>query len=88
MHADVTKPYYRGYAYSAAEDPYDEFFPVVLLRYWILDINSECYQMKMEIVEEFTRQGVDYWSSEIPKRALDTIKKLYPDTWQDYIKKY
>jgi hypothetical protein len=44
--------------------------------------------MKMEIVEEFKRQGVDYWGTEVPKSRFEQIKKLYPDTWEEYIQKY
>lgn len=34
------------------------------------------------------RQGVNYWETKINKRTLEQIKKLYPDTWEEYIKKY
>ena len=42
----------------------------------------------MEIVKEFERQGVNYWDTKINKYTLQQIKKLYPDTWEEYIKKY
>ena len=42
----------------------------------------------MEIVDEFMRQGVDYWNSEIPMHDLQTIVDMYPDTWREYIKQY
>ncbi len=63
-------------------------YPVDLLRYWVSDIDSYGHRMKMEIVEEFTRQGVDYWATEIPQYYLEQIQKRYPDTWEEYIKKY
>jgi hypothetical protein len=44
--------------------------------------------MKMEIIEEFMRQGVNYWDTEIPERTLEQIKHIYPNTWEKYIKKY
>ncbi len=44
--------------------------------------------MKMEIVEEFARQGVNYWDTEIPSERLEQIKNIYPDTWEEYLKKY
>ena len=68
--------------------PKRDFQPVNLLRHWIYDIGSPEYKLKMAIVEEFKRQGVDYWKTEIPKNDLDAIKKSYPDTWQEYIKRY
>jgi hypothetical protein len=42
----------------------------------------------MKIVEEFKRQGVDYWKTKIPDIQLKHIKKKYPDSWLEYIKKY
>lgn len=45
-------------------------------------------ERKMEIVDEFARQGEDYWATEIPKNRLDQIQKLYPDTWEEYISRY
>ncbi len=85
--AKVSEPYYRRKSYGN-EDPNEKFFPVDILRDWICDINSKEYKMKMEIVEEFARQGVNYWDTKIPSDRLEQIKKLYPSTWQEYIKKY
>jgi len=42
----------------------------------------------MEIVDEFSNQGVDYWSAPIGNYDLERIKKHYPDSWEDYIEKY
>jgi hypothetical protein len=85
--ARVSEPYYRGKGYGKG-DPNEKFFPVDLLRDWVYDLDSERYKMKMEIVEEFARQGVDYWDTKIYKNTLEKIKKLYPDTWEEYIKRY
>ncbi|WP_300386720.1 ankyrin repeat domain-containing protein [Clostridium sp.] len=85
--ANVLEPFYRRKSYGN-EDPNEKFFPVNILRYWVYDLGSKEYKMKMEIVEEFARQGVNYWETEIPNSALQQIKKLYPNTWEEYIKKY
>lgn len=85
--AKVIEPYYRTETYGN-EDPNEEFFPVTILRRWVFDFGSKEYEMKMEIVEEFARQGVNYWDTKIPEDTLQQIKKLYPDTWEEYIKKY
>lgn len=61
---------------------------VNILREWFPDIKSKGYQMKMEIVAEFKRQGIDYWKTIIPDNVLQQIKHIYPDTWQEYVKKY
>ena len=79
--ADVTKPYLgRG---SGEAIP-----PVIYLRNWFMKLDDKGYQRKREVIEEFARQGVDYWSTEVPKRQFDQIKKLFPDTWEEYVKRY
>lgn len=84
--AKVTDPYYPWMVYEG--DTIQELFPVDILRRWVCPLDSEEYRIKMEIVEEFARQGVNYWDTEINKSTLEQIKKLYPDTWEEYIKKY
>lgn len=84
--AKVSDPYYPRKIYG--EDTVRELFPVDILRDWVYPLDSEEYQIKMEIVEEFARQGVNYWDTEINKFTLERIKKRYPDTWEEYIKKY
>ncbi|WP_316503189.1 ankyrin repeat domain-containing protein [Paenibacillus sp. CGMCC 1.18879] len=85
--ANITEPYYRRETIGN-EDPNEKFFAVNLLRNWLFDLNSKEYKMKMEIVEEFSRQGVDYRITEISKDKMDQIMKLYPDTWEEYSNKY
>lgn len=85
--ANVTDPYYRKKTYGN-EDPNEAFYPVNTLRNWVYDLGSEKHKLKMEIVEEFARQGVNYWNTPINRFTLDHIKAFYPDTWEDYIKKY
>lgn len=87
--AKVNEPYHGAEAVTMPEDdPNEEFYPVDLLRDWIPELGSKEYKMKMEIVKEFANQGVNYWDTKIPKNRLSQIKKLYPDTWEEYIKKY
>lgn len=83
--AKVSDYYYSRYSFS---DPTRKFYPVDILRSWIYPLDSEKYQIKMEIVEEFARQGVNYWETKINDFTLGIIKKSYPDTWEEYIKKY
>ena len=78
--ADVTRPWFLA---SGEEMPL-----AILLRRWIYEIGSEEHRIKMEIVEEFTRQGEDYWAMEILDRDLEIIKRKFPDTWEEYIKVY
>lgn len=85
--AIVTDPYYRSIILPG-DNPDDEFCPVDILRGWVFELNTEDYRLKMEIVEEFARQGIDYWATEIPQNTLQTIKHMYPDTWEEYIQRY
>ena len=84
--ADISQKYY----YSKRHDgTVIAFSPVAQLRYWTPDdLESEGYQMKMAIVEEFKKNGYDYWATEVPQDIIDQYKKLYPDTWEDYIAHY
>lgn len=85
--ARVTEPYfYRGSL--SKTDVSDDLYPVWLLRKLIFDLDSDEYVMKMDIVEEFLHQGVDYWNTPILDTTLERIKKLYPETWEIYIQKY
>ncbi len=86
--ARITNPYYRSKQYTMPyDDPNEKFYPVNILRDWIT-IDSKGHAMKMDIVKEFARQGVDYRKTKIPDECLQQIKLIYPDTWQEYIKKY
>lgn len=62
--------------------------PIDLLRNWIPTFDSNGYKMKMEIVDEFKNQGVDYWSTQIPKEIYTIFQKKYPEKWQEMINKY
>lgn len=86
--AKVSEPYYSSIKIYGDEEPSKEFYPVDILRDWVYDLGSKEHKMKMEIVEEFARQGVNYWETEIHPSTLEKIQKLYPDTWQEYIKQY
>jgi len=85
--ANVKESFF-GIEWYSNEEPNEEFYPVGILRYWVFDLDSQEYKMKMEIVDEFARQGVDYWETPILESILEQIKKLYPKTWEEYIKKY
>ena len=88
--AIVTEPYYtsRYLSLQFHDGEVKEYYPVNILRKWVCSLDSEDYKLKMEIVDEFARQGVDYWATEIPQKELKEIKYRYPDTWEEYIKVY
>lgn len=88
QNASIVDPYYF---YSFDDDKLelnDPRYPVDLLRYWVLDLDSNEYKVKMEIVKEFKRQGIDYSKTKPEERILEYIKKLFPINWMEYLKRY
>lgn len=87
--ADITTPYYSDSTlYADVKNAILVHYPVVVLRNLIFPLDSEEYKMKLEIIEEFKRQGVDYYQVPIPESRLKQIKHIYPNDWEEYIKKY
>lgn len=87
--AKVNESYYSPeHVIMPNDDPNEKFYPVDILREWSPKLDSEGYKMKMEIVDEFARQGINYWDTKIPEDMLSYIKKRYPDNWEEYTSKY
>lgn len=86
--ARVSDPYFPRPDLPRLPGSVDILHPVDSLRYWVYEIGSSEYEVKMEIVAEFARQGVNYWETKIPRSVLDRIMKRYPETWRDYIQKH
>ena len=88
-HSDITQGFYFLPSVILEGETNTIRYPVNLLRnWWIYPLDSEEYKIKMEIVKEFERQGVDYSATPIPDWVLEKIKRQYPDTWEEYIKVY
>lgn len=58
------------------------------LRKCIIDLESEQYKSKLEVIKFLKGKGLDYSKEPIPEYILRDIKKKYPKDWDDYIKKY
>jgi hypothetical protein len=88
-HAKVTDPYYRG-THNAlpGNKQHDSCRPVDILRNWMPDLNTNEFRIKMDIVKEFYRQGVDYRKVRITPMQLQRIKQNHPNDWEEYAKKY
>lgn len=90
--AKVSDPfYYYGYGKDKSVINYAKpHYPVDLLYHWVYKLDTEEYRKKMVIVQEFKKQGIDYFDSsrKIPKGRLNQIKKLYPDNWEEILEKY
>lgn len=88
--ASITEPYYN-YEFGTSEiDSKNPFFPVDLLLYLTYPLDSKEYLMKKAIINKFGEHGINYQErkSKIPGTVLEQIKKIYPETWKEYVAKY
>ena len=59
-----------------------------LLRSSIIDLDSEQYKKKMELVAFLKSKGLDYDKEPIDDADIERMKNMYPDNWQEYVKRY
>ncbi|MCR5318740.1 MAG: ankyrin repeat domain-containing protein [Treponema sp.] len=83
-HSDVKS----GFYYNRSKEDIVLIYPVQLLRRLTYPLDSDEYKLKMEIVEEFARQGVDYKSEPIPDPIVQFAKMFYPEDWEEYLVVY
>lgn len=86
--ANITDPYYFPESIRGRGSEKVPLYAVNSLREWMYPLQSPEYKKKMDIVKEFERQGVDYWTTSIPDNIRSKVQDLYPDNWEDYLKKY
>ncbi len=86
--AIINEPYSYGCSIDGLGLPYKEHYPIELLSNIFVELDSDKHKKKMEIVDAFTKQGQDYWSIEKHPKTIERIKKLHPNNWEEYLKKY
>lgn len=59
-----------------------------VLRCSIIDLYSEQYKKKMEVIAFLKAKGLDYYKEPIPEGTIEQMKNMYPDNWQEYVKRY
>jgi ankyrin repeat protein len=59
-----------------------------LLRCSIIDLDSEQCKKKMELVAFLKSKGLDYDKEPIDDADIERMKNMYPDNWQEYVKRY
>ncbi|TRX22671.1 hypothetical protein FNW25_08395 [Flavobacterium franklandianum] len=59
-----------------------------LLRCSMIDLDSEQYKYKMKVVAFLKAKGLDYDKEPIPEGTVEYMKNMYPDNWQEYVKRY
>lgn len=58
------------------------------LRFRLFPLSSEQYKKKMKVVEFLKQKGIDYRATPIPENMVEKAKRMYPNSWQEYLKKY
>jgi len=92
--ADYTRPIFYRPDYSVPsekQDPNDKEKPMYLvdvLREAFLDFDTDEYKYKMEIVDFLKSKGIDYRATPIPDYIKKKVQEEYPNSWQEYLKKY
>lgn len=96
MHAEVPQTFTARADYNEG-DELKEIETASLLLNLFFPLDSEEYRLKMEIVAELEKQGIDYWrykdheiiSKYVNHTVFDNVKaRLKPDNWEEYLKKY
>jgi hypothetical protein len=59
-----------------------------ILRKSIIDFDSEQYKYKMKLVAFLKTKGLDYDKEPMPEGTVEYMKNMYPDSWQEYVKRY
>lgn len=59
-----------------------------ILRKSIIDLDSEQYKKKMEVIAFLRTKGLDYDKEPIPEGTIEYMKNMFPDNWQEYRKRY
>lgn len=96
MHAEVPKTFTARADYNEG-DELKEIETVSMLLNLFFPLDSEEYRLKMEIVAELEKQGIDYWAYKNPDSlkkyvnsvTLDNVKaRQNPPDWEQYLKDY
>ena len=54
----------------------------------LIDLESEEYLYKLKIIDFLEKHGIDYRGVVPPKKTIEMAKRQYPDSWEEYLKKY
>ncbi len=81
--ADYTKP-----ITSTVLEGGEDVSVLYILRCSIIDLDSEQYKKKMEVIAFLKTKGLDYDEEPIPEGTIEYMKNMFPDNWQEYVKRY
>ena len=77
---------YKRVMYTRIDN--EQIFILEALRQCLIELNSDQYKHKLEVIDFLKEKGLDYNKEPIPGYILEDIKKKYPKNWEDYIKRY
>lgn len=92
--ADYERPIFYRPDYSIPvekQDPNDKGKPMYLvdvLREAFLDLDTDEYKYKMQIVDFLKTKGIDYRATPIPDYIKKKAQEEYPNSWNEYLEKY
>ena len=58
------------------------------LRKCLMDINSETYNNKLDVISFLKYKGLDYGKEPVPETIKKEIVERYPKTWAEYLTEY
>ncbi|TKC04491.1 ankyrin repeat domain-containing protein [Pedobacter polaris] len=77
---------YKKLLYKMADGT--DVYILLALRKCMLNLDSPDYRKKLEVIAFLKGKGLDYDKEPVPNYILKDIKKKYPDSWEEYVKKY
>lgn len=81
----------RGVDYSAPLRTLPNGQPIYItnrLRIKLYPLGSKKHADKMRVVKFLEDHNIDYRNTEVPPHIVSRIKKMYPDSWKDYLAAY
>lgn len=78
--------HYDGIMYKTVQG--DSIYILGALRRKIVDMNTDEYKQKRNVISFLKAKGLDYDKEPIPEYIEKDMRRKYPDSWQEYLEKY
>ena len=79
--SDYSKPIFTNFSG-------EKIFMQVYMKDYLIDLQSEEYQYKLKVIDFLEKRGVNYRDIIPPKKTIEIAKRQYPDSWEEYLKKF
>lgn len=77
---------YKRVLYTTADN--QEVYILEALRTNVFDLDSKEYRQKLQVINFLRSRGLNYSQEPVPAYILRDIKMKYPNSWEEYVKKY